>query len=323
MVSSTSIFLTSPCSLARFFTCYQKIFMKNIPTASQLKQKLREYALLMRIDKPIGILLLLWPTWWALWVASEGQPSFLIFIVFTAGVFLMRSAGCVINDYADRNIDAKVERTKNRPLAQKRITPKEALLLFATLTLTAFALVLLMNGLTIAMSFVGVFLAVSYPFMKRYTNLPQLVLGVAFAWAIPMTFAAQTNAVPAIAWVLFLASVLWTMAYDTMYAMVDRKDDLKIGVKSTAILFGKYDKLIIGILQACTIGLLFFVGVYLQMGSLYYIGLSVASGFAFYQQFLIKNREEPKCFKAFLNNNWFGFAIFGGLFTHYFMAHLS
>ena len=287
------------------------------PAVLTPKQRLHEYALLMRIDKPIGILLLLWPTWWALWVAGEGFPDLLVFVVFTAGVFLMRSAGCVINDYADRNIDGQVERTKNRPLAQKRVTPKEALYLFAGLALTAFILVLFMNALTIAMSFVGALLAASYPFMKRFTNLPQVILGTAFAWSIPMAFAAQTGSVPFAAWCLFIATILWTTAYDTMYAMVDRKDDLKIGVKSTAILFGKNDKIIIGALQIATLVFLTIAGVYLQLGTLYYSGLFIAGGFSVYQQFLIKDRIEKQCFTAFLNNNWFGMAVFSGLFFHY------
>lgn len=291
----------------------------NSPLALTPKEKLHEYGLLMRVDKPIGILLLLWPTWWALWIAGEGFPDLLVFAVFTAGVFLMRSAGCVINDYADRDFDGHIERTKNRPLAQKRVKPKEALLLFVALALTAFCLVLFMNTLTILLSFVGALLAASYPFMKRYTNLPQLVLGAAFAWSIPMAFAAQTNSVPAVAWLLFFATIFWTTAYDTMYAMVDRKDDLKIGVKSTAILFGENDRLIIGLLQFSTILLLLLAGIYLELSSLYYISLFVASGLALYQQHLIKNRDEKLCFTAFLNNNWFGMAVFGGLFAHYLM----
>lgn len=281
------------------------------------KQRLHEYGLLMRVDKPIGIFLLLWPTWWALWIAAEGFPDPLIFVVFTLGVFLMRSAGCVINDYADKDFDAHVERTKHRPLAEKRIAPKEALLLFAGLALTAFGLVLLMNGLTIAMSFVGALLAASYPFMKRYTNLPQVVLGTAFAWAIPMAFAAQTGTVPLEGWLLFLTTILWTTAYDTMYAMVDRDDDLKIGVKSTAILFGQYDRHIIAGLQIVTLILLVIIGVYLQLGSLYYVGLFIASILAMYQQYLIYNREKKQCFNAFLNNHWFGATIFGGIFLNF------
>lgn len=280
-------------------------------------EKLKEYRLLMRMDKPIGTFLLLWPTWWALWLAAEGVPDPLILFVFTAGVFLMRSAGCVINDYADRDLDAHVERTQNRPLAQKRVSSKEALGLFASLALCAFFLVLFMNWMTIAMSFVGVLLAAMYPFMKRYTNLPQVVLGTAFAWAIPMAFAAQTQSVPLQAWLLFFATVIWTTAYDTMYAMVDRDDDLKIGIKSTAILFGRNDKLIIGLLQLSTLLLLLAIGVYLSLSSLYYIGLFAGTALFVYQQYLIRDRDRQRCFKAFLNNNWFGAAVFIGLFLHY------
>lgn len=283
-------------------------------------ERLREYGLLMRVDKPIGILLLLWPTWWALWIAGQGFPDLHIFLIFTAGVFLMRSAGCVINDFADRKIDGKVERTKNRPLAQNRIAAKEALYLFIGLSLTAFFLVLFTNALTIALSFVGALLAASYPFMKRYTHLPQVVLGAAFAWSIPMAFAAQTGEIPITAWLVFIATILWTTAYDTMYAMVDRKDDLAIGVKSTAILFDKNDKLIIAILQVATLVFLTIAGIYLQLGTLYYSGLSIACCFALYQQFLIRNREEKQCFNAFLNNNWFGMAIFAGLFLHFLIS---
>ncbi len=281
------------------------------------RERLQQYGLLMRVDKPIGTLLLLWPTWWALCIAAEGLPDPLVLFVFTAGVFLMRSAGCVINDYADRDIDAHVQRTQQRPLAQKRVSEKEALLLFAGLALVAFLLVLLMNWLTIALSFVGALLATVYPFMKRYTHLPQIVLGTAFAWSIPMAFAAQTGSVPLQAWLLFIATILWTTAYDTMYAMVDKKDDLKIGVKSTAILFAKKDKLIIGLLQLSTLALLLLIGVYLSLSNLYYGSLFLGAGLFVYQQYLIKNRVEQQCFKAFLNNNWFGVVIFCGLLLHY------
>lgn len=286
-------------------------------TSLVIQEKLKEYRLLMRMDKPIGTFLLLWPTWWALWLAAEGIPDPLVLFVFTAGVFLMRSAGCVINDYADRDFDAHVERTQNRPLAQKRVSPKEALLLFAGLALCAFLLVLLMNWMTIAMSFIGAILAASYPFMKRYTHLPQLVLGTAFAWSIPMAFAAQSGNVPLQAWLLFIATIIWTTAYDSMYAMVDREDDLKIGVKSTAILFGDNDKLIIGLLQIATIALLLTIGVYLSFSSLYYIGLFAGAALFVYQQYLIRDRERQRCFSAFLNNNWFGAAVFVGIFAHY------
>lgn len=285
-----------------------------------VKDRLYQYALLMRLDRPIGTLLLLWPTLWALWIAGGGIPDSTILSVFILGVILMRSAGCVINDYADRDFDAHVARTKNRPLARGRVSTTEALLLFGILTLIAFLLVLLLNGLTIFLSFGAVLLAALYPFMKRYTYLPQVVLGAAFAWSIPMAFAAQTGSIPHVAWLLFIANVLWTTAYDTMYAMVDRTDDLRIGVKSTAILFGDADRSIIAILQIITLGILLIVGFEVDMSGLYFSGLLAAAGLAVYQQYLIRDRDEHQCFKAFLNNNWFGAAIFGGIALHYFAA---
>jgi len=291
-----------------------------LKTLTQNHNRFNEYKLLMRVDKPIGILLLLWPTWWALWVAGEGFPDLFVFLVFTIGVFLMRSAGCVINDYADRDIDNHVTRTKHRPLAEKRVSEKDAILLFIGLCLTAFALVLFMNILTIALSFVGVLLAACYPFMKRYMQTPQLVLGVAFAWSIPMAFAAQTGEVPYIAWVIFFANIAWTTAYDTMYAMVDRVDDIKIGVKSTAILFGKFDRLFIGLLQIATIVLLVHAGLLLSFGTLYYLGLFTALCLGIYQQLLLSHNSEKYYFQAFLNNNWFGLSIFAGIFLHYIFA---
>ena len=224
-----------------------------------MKERLIQYARLMRLDRPIGIYLLLWPTLWALWIAGEGSPDALVVFVFIAGVTLMRSAGCVINDYADRNFDPHVERTRNRPIAAGRIKPKEALALFAVLCLLAFGLVLLMNRLTILLSLVGVMLAATYPFMKRYTHLPQVYLGAAFGWAVPMAFAAQTGTVPKEAGLLFVATVLWATAYDTMYGMVDREDDVKIGVKSTAILFGDSDRVIIAIIQILLIVVKLFI----------------------------------------------------------------
>lgn len=277
----------------------------------------REYALLMRLDKPIGILLLLWPTLWALWIAGEGKPDLLVLLVFVVGVTLMRSAGCVINDYADRDIDPHVERTQQRPLAAGRVSVRDALALFVVLCLVAFGLVLLMNGLTIAMSFVAAFLAATYPFMKRYTHLPQVYLGTAFAWAVPMSFAAQTGEVPLVAWVLFVAPILWATAYDTMYAMVDRDDDLKIGVKSTAILFGEWDRAIIGVIQVLLFLDLIWVGQLAELGLFYWLGLVIAAGFAIYQQGLIRNRDRARCFKAFLNNNWLGTSVFVGLVLDY------
>jgi len=279
--------------------------------------KAREYALLMRLDRPIGIFLLLWPTLWALWIAAEGVPRIGVLLVFVFGVALMRSAGCVINDYADRKIDPHVERTRERPIAAGRVTPNEALKLFAALIVTAFLLVLFMNSLTIMLSFVGVILAALYPFTKRYTYLPQLFLGAAFGWAVPMAFAAQTGAVPQVAWLLFIATVLWATAYDTIYAMVDRKDDIKVGVKSTAILFGDLDRVIIGIIQGMVLLTLIVVGVQLKLGIFYYLGLLVAAGLSGYQQWLIRDRHLPLCFKAFLNNHWFGMAVFLGLLLNY------
>lgn len=280
-------------------------------------EKLRLYWILARFDRPIGILILLWPTLWALWVAGQGRPDPLVFTVFCLGVVLMRAAGCVINDYADRDFDPHVERTKQRPIAAGKVSPKEALAVFAVLCLTAFALVLLLNTYTILLSFAGAFLAASYPFMKRYTHLPQAYLGIAFGWAVPMAFAAQLNMIPAVAWVMYLAVLLWALVYDTMYAMVDKEDDLKIGVKSTAILFGDYDRHIMAILQIVILGLLVVVGVIEKLGWPYYGGLLIAAGLSVYQQKLIFHREKSQCFNAFLNNNWFGMAVFAGLLLNY------
>jgi 4-hydroxybenzoate polyprenyltransferase len=280
-------------------------------------ERLRQYALLMRLHKPIGILLLLWPTLWALWIAAAGHPDARVLVVFVLGVVLMRSAGCVINDYADRNIDPHVRRTRERPIAAGHVTPREALVLFAVLCLIAFMLVLLMNRLTILLSLVGALLAATYPFTKRYTHLPQVYLGAAFGWAVPMVFAAQTGAVPGIAWLTFIANVLWATAYDTMYAMVDREDDLRIGVKSTAILFGKADRALIGLLQVLLMLALLLVGGQAHLGCWYLAGLAVAAGLAIYQQYLIRARDPGQCFEAFLNNNWFGAAVFVGIAADY------
>jgi len=280
-------------------------------------ERLRLYLVLMRLNRPIGTLLLLWPTLWALWLAGEGHPQVLVVLVFVLGVVAMRSAGCVINDYADRHVDPHVARTRLRPIAAGKVTPREALILFAVLCLTAFALVLLMNSLTIMMSLVGVVLAVAYPFMKRYTHLPQVVLGIAFGWAVPMAFAAETGGVPPVAWLLFIATVLWATAYDSMYAMVDRTDDLRIGVKSTAILFGEADRHLIALIQVLFFVVMAMVGRQLELGSLYYAGLAIALLLAAYQLMLIWPRDPPGCFKAFLNNNWFGAVIFAGIVGHY------
>ncbi|MFT5063537.1 MAG: 4-hydroxybenzoate polyprenyltransferase [Gammaproteobacteria bacterium] len=282
-----------------------------------MKTKLSAYARLMRLDRPVGNYLLLWPTLWALWFAAISQgaviPAIPVMAVFIAGVFLMRAAGCVINDFADRKIDGQVDRTKARPLATGEVSPKEALVLFFALTLAAFCLVLTMNSLTIKLSFVGAALATLYPFTKRWTHLPQFVLGAAFGWAVPMAFAAQANALPPLAWILFSITILWTVAYDTMYAMVDREDDLKIGVKSTAILFGRFDRLIIALLQLSTLILLVFIGILQQLNWPYYLGLCAAAGLALWQQWLIKERHGDRCFKAFLNNHPFGLVVFIGI----------
>lgn len=276
-----------------------------------------QYAQLMRLHRPIGILLLLWPTLWALWIAAGGWPDPLVLFVFVTGVVLMRSAGCVINDYADRHFDPHVRRTKDRPLAAGRVSEREALVLFVVLCAASFLLVLLMNRLTILLSLVGALLAASYPFMKRHTHLPQVYLGAAFGWAIPMAYAAQTGEITRVAWLLFLANVVWATAYDTMYGMVDREDDIRIGVKSTAILFGDLDRVIIGVLQLVVLLTLLLVGQAVGLGLYYHFGLLVAAALALYQQYLIKDREPALCFQAFLNNNWFGAAVFAGIFLEY------
>jgi 4-hydroxybenzoate polyprenyltransferase len=281
-------------------------------------ERFSQYALLMRLHRPIGIFLLLWPTLWGLWIAGEGYPNMLVTVVFVLGVILMRSAGCVINDYADRHIDPHVRRTRERPLAAGRVSEREALTLFIVLCLLAFGLVLLMNTLTIMLSVVAALLAATYPFTKRYTHWPQVYLGVAFGWSIPMAFAAQTGTVPSLVWWLFATNVLWTVAYDTLYAMTDREDDLVIGVKSTAIIFGQADKAIVAGLHLAVLLLLLWIGQQIQLGSLYHLGLSVAAGLAIYQQWLIKDRKPERCFQAFLNNHWFGAAIFAGIAAHYY-----
>lgn len=282
-----------------------------------LREKLSAYWRLMRMDRPIGTLLLLWPTLWALWLAAQGQPNWPVLLVFVLGVVVMRAAGCVINDYADRHFDGHVKRTANRPLPSGDVRPSEARWLFVALVALAFALVLTLNSLTIVLSLVALALAAVYPFMKRFTHLPQLVLGVAFGWSIPMAFAAQMNLLPLSCWLLLLANICWTVAYDTQYAMVDRDDDLRIGIKSTAILFGRFDKLIIGLLQLATLLLLVLVGVLSQLGSLYYWSLLACAALFVYQQQLLKERERDACFQAFLNNNYVGMVLFCGIASSY------
>ena len=287
-----------------------------------IRQRLEAYWRLTRLDRPIGIFLVLWPTLWALWIAGAGRPDPLVFVVFVAGVALMRSAGCAINDFADRHIDGHVSRTRERPLATGVIRPREAVGVFAALSLIAFALVLTMNRLTILLSVPAVLLAASYPFTKRYTYLPQAYLGAAFGWAIPMAFAAQTGAVPHAAWLLFIANVFWALAYDTMYAIADRPDDLKIGVKSAAILFGRLDRLVIGLFQVLALVLLAFAALSFGLGPLYFIGLAAAAGFGVYEQYLIRDRDPKRSFQAFLNNRHFGAAVFLGILADYLLSAL-
>ncbi|QGY27645.1 4-hydroxybenzoate octaprenyltransferase [Pantoea cypripedii] len=275
--------------------------------------KWQAYCRLMRIDKPIGTLLLLWPTLWALWLSGMAIPPLSVLLVFVLGVIVMRAAGCVINDYADRKVDGHVKRTAARPLASGLVSEKEAKLLFVGLALLAFVLVLTMNRMTILLSVVGLALAWVYPFMKRYTHLPQVVLGAAFGWAIPMGWAAVSESLPLVCWLVFIANLCWTVAYDTQYAMVDRDDDLKIGVKSTAILFGRYDKLIIGLLQLATLGLMVVVGLLLNLNGAFYWSLLLAAGLFVHQQKLIARRERDPCFQAFLNNNYVGLVLFIGI----------
>ncbi len=278
---------------------------------------LKEYLYLMRWHRPIGFLLLLCPMLWALWIASSGHPDYKILIIFILGAFIMRSAGCVINDIADRRFDGHVARTKDRPLARGALTLKQAILLFVILCLVALVLVLQLNLFTIELSLVAILLAMIYPFMKRYTHWPQIFLGAAYAWAIPMAFAAQTNHLPVVAWLVFLTAVLWSIAYDTLYAMVDREDDLKIKLKSTAILFGKHDRLIIGLLQLLILLLLVYLGWHLRLSIIYYGSLVVGAFLFVYQQYLIKDRNRDACFRAFLNNQWFGLIVFLGIYLSY------
>ncbi|TCS35917.1 4-hydroxybenzoate octaprenyltransferase [Reinekea marinisedimentorum] len=274
------------------------------------REALPHYIKLMRLDRPIGIYLLLWPTVTALWLAAEGIPDLKTLFVFVAGVVFMRSAGCVINDFADRKIDGHVQRTVQRPLASGLVSEKEALLLFAILLLLSFLLVLQTNATTVRLSFVAVLLAASYPFMKRYTYLPQVVLGAAFAWAVPMAYTALEVPLQNTTWLLFSATVLWTVAYDTLYAMVDRDDDLKIGVRSTAILFGENDRLMIGLIQLLTLASWILLGVQAKLGVFWWLGIMGAAGLFCYQQWLIRNRDRDACFKAFLHNNWVGLLLF-------------
>ena len=280
-------------------------------------KKIDAYERLMRLDKPIGILLLLWPTLWALFIAGHGRPDWIVVLIFVTGTVLMRSAGCVMNDLADSKFDGLVERTKQRPLVSNEVSKKEAYLLAAGLSMAAFGLVCMLNAFTIKLSFLAIFLAASYPFTKRLFAMPQAYLGIAFGAGIPMAFAAILGYVPPVAWLLLLANVFWAVAYDTEYAMVDRDDDLKIGIRSSAITFGKFDVIAVMICYGLTLLLLSLCGLWLKFGLVYFAGLLFAAGIALYHYTLIKRRSKTNCFKAFLHNNWFGFAVFGGIVLQY------
>lgn len=291
-----------------------RICLQQIPS---LKEKLRLYAKLARIDRPIGSFLLLWPTLWALWIAAEGRPSLHLAGVFIAGVFLTRSAGCVVNDYADRNLDLHVARTQDRPLTTGRVSGMEAYYLVLFLLTIALGLVLTTNRLTVLLSFVALPLAGIYPFMKRYTYMPQFFMGLAFSWGIPMAFAAQTHSVPRIAWLLFIANILYAMVYDTIYAMVDREHDIRIGIKSAAILFADADRHIIGIMQVMMLTVLAMTGRQAGLGSYYNAALGIVILLIVYHQYLIRDRRPENCFRAFLHNNWIGAIVFAGIVLDY------
>jgi 4-hydroxybenzoate polyprenyltransferase len=294
------------------------------PVDLGLRRRLRhlaDYGRLMRLNRPIGVWLLMWPMLWALWVASSGHPPGRIFVVMLLGAIVMCSAGCIINDFADRNVDPYVRRTRDRPLAARRVGPYEALLLFAALIVCALWLVTRLNALTVRMSFIGALLTVTYPFLKRFFPLPQFYLGLAFGWAVPMAFTAERGAVPRAGWVIFFIAILWAAIYDTLYAMVDREDDLRIGVRSSAILFGDMDRSIIGAMQVMMVFALWLVGRSLGFGHWYLGGLAIAAALFGYQQWLIRDRDPASCFRAFLNNNYAGMAIFAGIILEYSVHH--
>ncbi|NCA70948.1 MAG: 4-hydroxybenzoate octaprenyltransferase [Sphingobacteriia bacterium] len=296
-----------------------KIGSRRSPT---WRERVHAYALLVRLHRPIGIFLLMWPALWALWLAGGGQPPWSIVVIFVLGVVLMRSAGCAVNDFADRGFDGHVTRTRDRPLATGAVSPQEALAVFGVLCVLALGLALFLNWQTIALSVVAFVLTIVYPFMKRFTHIPQVFLGAAFGWAIPMAFMAVTESIPPYAWLLFAATLVWALIYDTQYAMVDRADDLRIGIKSTAILFGERDRLVIALLQILMLGMLIWIGFLAERGLFFHLGLLVATVLALYQQWLIRERAPVLCFKAFLNNNYFGMAIFCGLVLDYALAPL-
>ena len=293
----------------------KKLLPGNI--APELVAQVRNYGKLMRIDKPVGVWLLLWPTLWALWLAGEGHPNQGLFVVFVVGVFIMRSAGCVLNDYVDRNIDPYVERTRNRPIASGAVAPTEALTLFVALGLIAIGLATMLNRPAQLLAIVAAGLTLAYPFIKRFVSIPQFILGAAFGWAVPMVFAAQTGTVPQLAWVVFGAALIWAVIYDTYYAMVDREDDRKLGVKSTALLFGDADLFVLGGLQLIMLLALVFVGLRAELGFWYYLSVAIAAGLMAYHQWLARDRQPAGCFAAFLHNHFIGLVVFIGIVLHY------
>ncbi len=293
----------------------KKLLSGNI--APELVAQVRNYGKLMRIDKPVGVWLLLWPTLWALWLAGEGHPNQGLFVVFVVGVFIMRSAGCVLNDYVDRNIDPYVERTRNRPIASGAVTPTEALTLFVALGLIAIGLATMLNRPAQLLAIVAAGLTLAYPFIKRFVSIPQLILGAAFGWVVPMVFAAQTGTVPQLAWVVFGAALIWAVIYDTYYAMVDREDDRKLGIKSTALLFGDADLFVLGGLQLIMLLALVFVGLRAELGFWYYLSVAIAAGLMAYHQWLARDRQPAGCFAAFLHNHFIGLVVFIGIVLHY------
>jgi len=295
--------------------------IREAPLSYRLARRVTEYARLMRLDRPVGTWLLLWPALWALWIAGAGRPRPQVLLVFVLGVVVMRAAGCVINDFTDRNIDPHVQRTRDRPLAARRVSPSEALLLFALLLAVALYLVTRLDLLTVKLACIGALLTVSYPLFKRFFPMPQLYLGISFGgWSVPMAFAAQTGALPRVAWVLYIAAVVWASMYDTIYAMIDREDDLKIGVKSSAILFADMDRLLIGVMQVMMLGALVLVGRNLQFGRPYQAGLAAAGVLFLWQQWLIRKREPAACLRAFLNNQFVGLVVFVGILLQYLYA---
>jgi len=283
------------------------------PRLAAVRDRLDAYEQLVRLDKPIGILLLVWPTLWALWIAGRGEPNWLVVWLFMLGAVLMRSAGCAVNDFADRRFDAEVKRTRDRPIARGAIRPWEALAVAAILALAAFGLVVQFNDRTVYLSFAALGIAVIYPFLKRFFWMPQAWLGVAFGFGIPMAFAAQLDAVPPVAWAMLLANIFWTIAYDTEYAMVDRDDDVRIGIRTSAILFGRFDVVAVMAFYVLFLATMVAIGQYLRFGWPYFAGLAAAAAIAVYHYFLIRARTREGCFKAFLHNNWLGFAIFAGI----------